>query len=230
VGRDVIPTAAGDGLRVRALHEWFAGGSESHDPDWSPPLLPLIDLVRRGFVAGLVSRIVWIGGRVFPYPLTLARHEGMLPASVFVDPPSAAARLWAIDLALRCGAPTAVVADGQGFTLPHTRRLQLAASAGRGIALLARPSSESHTLSAATTRWRVESCPSHNSRVGWTLTLLRNKDHPSFTDDARASNMEWKDGEGLVAVPAVVERGAGAASAGSHPPVARGRGAHRFRA
>lgn len=211
-GRGTIPAATGDRLRVRTLHEWFAGGGDSRDLGWSPPILPLLDLVWRGFERGLLSRVVWIGRRVFPYPLTLARHDGVLAASVFVDPPSAAARLWAIDLALRCGAPTAVIADGEGLTLPHTRRLQLAASAGCGIALLARPPSEIRTLSAATTRWRVTPRASSNSCASWTLSLIRSKDHPTLMDETGRSVVEWRDEEGCVTIPAVVERGAGAAA------------------
>ncbi len=212
-----FPTAMGDGLRGRTLHEWFGSddGHTARDADWSPPLLPLIDIVRRGFLAGLISRILWIGRRVFPYPITLARHDGILPASVFVDPPNAAARLWAIDLALRTQAPTAVIADGSGLTLAHTRRLQLAASAGRGIALLARPPTDIHTLSAATTRWRVEPRVSSRSCAGWKLTLLRNKDHPTLTDERGRPHVEWSDEKGCVPVPALVERGTSASSAGS---------------
>lgn len=114
VGQDSIPILAGAGVRVRALHEWFVGSEDG--PQWSPALLPMLDLVRRGFESGLLSRVVWIGRRVFPYPTTLARRAGMLAASVFVDPPRGGARLWAIDLALRTSAPTAVIADGQGRT------------------------------------------------------------------------------------------------------------------
>ncbi len=202
VGREVIATASGVDLRLRTLHEWFTGSPDSHPRDWSACVLPLVDVVVRGFARGLVSRVIWIGRRVFPYPLALARHDGLLRASVFVDPPNAAARLWATDLALRTPAPTAVIADGQGLTLANTRRLQLAASAGCGIGLIARPPAESRTLSAATTRWRVEPRATSGPYVGWTLTLLRNKDFPTLTDDARACPVEWNDG--LVALPALV--------------------------
>ncbi|HEX2837385.1 MAG TPA: hypothetical protein VHN77_04570 [Phycisphaerales bacterium] len=207
VGREVITTAAEVDLRMRTLHEWFAGSTDPHGRDWSACLLPLLDVVMRGFASGRISHLVWIGRRVFPYPLALTRQDGLLCASVFVDPPNAAARLWAIDLALRTTTPTAVIADGQGFTLANTRRLQLAASAGRGICLLARPSTESQILSAATTRWRTETRPTSNTRVGWMLTLLRNKDLPTLTDDVRAWAVEWNDG--LVAVPTLVAGRAG---------------------
>jgi len=210
VGREVIATTVGVDLRLRTLHEWFTGSTNSHGGDWSPCVLPLLDVAARGVTHGHVSRVVWIGRRVFPYPPAFAHCNRLLHASIFVDPPNAAARLWAIDLALRATAPIAVIADGQGLTLPSTRRLQLAASAGRGIGLLARPSTESHTLSAATTRWRVEPRRTTNTHVGWTLTLLRHKDFPTLTDDARACTVEWNDG--LVAVPALVVGRAGDSS------------------
>lgn len=210
MGSGVIPTPGGVGVRMRALHEWFAR------PGGSLALLPLIDLVRRGFASGTVSRIVWIGRRVFPYPLAIARLDaGLLGASVFVDPPSGEARVWAIDLVLRTATPTAVIADGCGMALAQTRRVQLAAGTGRGIALLARSSDEEGALSAATTRWRVEACASVGAApsVGWRLTLLRNKDQRALTDEARTTVVEWSDAQGAIAVPAVVERGAGGASA-----------------
>jgi hypothetical protein len=49
-----------------------------------------------------------------------------------------------------------VVADISGFDLAATRRLQLAAEAGRALALLTRSNREIKQLSAATTRWLVE--------------------------------------------------------------------------
>lgn len=195
---------------MRAVHEWFGGGVGRGDDGL--PLLPLVDVVRRGFLAGAVSRVVWVGRRVFPYPLAIARLDaGLLGASVFVDPPSGEARVWAIDLVLRTATPTAVIADGCGMALAQTRRVQLAAGTGRGIALLARSRDEEGVLSAATTRWRVEACASVG--VGWRLTLLRNKDQRALTDEARATVVEWSDAQGAIAVPAVVERGAGGASA-----------------
>lgn len=207
VQSDAIPTPGGVPLRLQTAHEWFAG---SADTTQGAPLLPLLDVVRRGFAAGLLSRLVWIGRRVFPYPPALDRSPSLLVASVFIDPPNHAAHLWAIDLALRTGAPTAVIADAQGLKLPQTRRVQLAAGAGRGIALLARPLNEEATLSAATTRWRVEPFPSHVGRVAWKLTLLRNKDQRALTDEARATIVEWNDAQGLVPLPPLVERRAGA--------------------
>ncbi len=99
----------------------------------------------------------------------------LLKRSLFIDPPDDASRLWAIDLALRCPAIIVVVADGSGLRMAETRRLQLAAEASRGLALLARPPDELAELSAATTRWRVGPAPSPTGRPRWFVELLRCK-------------------------------------------------------
>ena len=190
-----LSTCTGVDLRRSVLHEWFTVCD-------APPLIPMLDVVLRGFASGALTRLVWIGRAVFPYPALLAGHRMVLRASVFVDPPDLPARLWAIDLVARGRSPTAVIADGQRFTLAHTRRLQLASGTGRGVCLLARPARDLQELSAATTRWRVEPCPGPG--VGWTLTLVRNKDQPAFTDESRSWRVEWSDAQGLIHVPAVV--------------------------
>ncbi|MFO0874641.1 MAG: hypothetical protein U0575_11820 [Phycisphaerales bacterium] len=71
------------------------------------------------------------------------------------------ARLWAIDLALRCTGVALVVADGRGLDMAATRRLQLAAEAGQTVGLLARAPDERATLSAAATRWLVRPAGLH---------------------------------------------------------------------
>ncbi len=117
--------------------------------------------------AGAGGAVVWIGRRCWPHPRVMVRrdpgdggsHEAegrqLLQHSLFADPTGVAARLWAVDLALRSPAVTAVVADGSGFDMAATRRLQLAAESGRGLALLARPPHELSELSVAVTRWVV---------------------------------------------------------------------------
>jgi len=187
-------------LRLGATHEWFTPSTDRRD--WSPPLILLADLAGQSLCLGALARVVWIGRHVFPYPPFL--DAGMLAASVFIDTPGLDARVWAIDMALR-SAPAVIIADGHGLTLAHTRRLQLAASAGSSLGLLARPAHEEHQLSAAVTRWRVVPAPSPHSRVRWSLTLTRNKDHPTLTDGDRAWCVEWSNAEGLVAGDAAVD-------------------------
>jgi len=112
--------------------------------------------------------------------------------SLFVDPTDDASRLWAIDAALRCASSAAVVADGSGFGMAASRRLQLAARAGGALALVARPPGERGEPSVATTRWEVRSAACAQASAGdgggacgvepaegwlarWRLRLLRCK-------------------------------------------------------
>jgi len=99
----------------------------------------------------------------------------LLRQSIFIDPPDDMSRLWAIDLAARCPAVAAVVADGSRLDMAATRRLQLAAEAGSALVLCARPPSEIDHLSAATTRWRVRCALSADKIPRWNVELLRCK-------------------------------------------------------
>jgi hypothetical protein len=138
--------------------------------------------------------VVWIGRAIRPYPHLLlrgrapigrfassrqstanARDRLLLERSLFIDPPDDGTRLWAIDLALRCNAVCAVIADGCGLSMAQTRRLQLAAEAGGALVLLARPPEEEAELSAAMTRWRITPAPSSTDRPRWSIELLRRK-------------------------------------------------------
>lgn len=114
---------------------------------------------------------VWVG--LWPHAVAVVRAGLPLSRCLVVRAASAADRLWAADLALRGG--VVVVADGSGLDLPATRRLQLAAEAGGGLCLLARPAREEKELSASATRWRVECAPSPTMNRRWRVGLLRCK-------------------------------------------------------
>lgn len=149
---------------------WLAGRAVESDPEG------------RG-------RLIWVGPAVWGYPPALVQAGGwrgsgggqrpdglsLVERSLFVRARGAADRLWAADVALRSGGASAVIADGSGFDLASTRRLQLAAEAGGGVCLLARPSWERAVLSAASTRWMVrwEASPTNSRR--WGVELLRCK-------------------------------------------------------
>jgi hypothetical protein len=138
--------------------------------------------------------VVWVGRRIWPYPRVLLRtpisnrsscgfrgisaspaDRRLLGRSLLIDPPDEAARLWAVDLALRSPAVTAIVADGSALAMAETRRMQLAAETGGTLALLARPPDELRALSAAATRWCVRSLPSDADRPRWSVELVRRK-------------------------------------------------------
>ena len=204
-----IDAPCGVPLRLQATHEWMGAGTDRRD--WTPTITLLSELVLRGLRDGTLARVAWIGRRVFPYPCGLPRR--VVAASVFVDAPGIEARVWAIDLALRTPSGIGVIADGQGLTLAHSRRLQLAAAAGGGVGLLARPAWEAREVSAAVTRWRVEPAPSAGTSVRWRMTLIRNKDQPALTDESPGWIVESRDAKGVVAVSSVVEGGACRAAA-----------------
>jgi len=131
----------------------------------------------------------------------------LIHRALWVDPPDAAGRLWAIDLATRCEAVAVVVADGSGLDMAATRRLQLAAESARTLVLLARPGREMNTLSAARTRWRVAPAVSDTDQPLWDVTLWRCKGAQRGRQ-AREGEHTWRrkgrrsHGQGLVVVPA----------------------------
>jgi protein ImuA len=185
---DLDELLPGGGLPRGGVHEWVGVASPDGEKSderssfWGPPLAIMSHLVRRALAAagGLVSYPVWIGASVWPYPRVLVgaadrQRAGSLERSLFVRASDRTSRLWAADVALRNPAVAVVVADGSGFDLAATRRLQLAAEAGGTVCLLARPPRERSALSAATTRWWVRSHPSLVPAKRWTVELLRCK-------------------------------------------------------
>jgi hypothetical protein len=215
-GRGVVHLG-GVELRLGCVHEWFAvqGEGESRGAAApSPPVCVLLSVVNAALKAGRVAGVFWIGRGVWPYPRVAPGGESDRWA--LVDAPDVPSRAWAIDVAMRAG--VAVVADGRGLTLAHTRRLQLAAGGSGSLCLLARPGWERGVLSAATTRWAVSAKVTTGLRPRWTLAQLRNKDHPARTDEAGGLLLEWDHAQGVVGVPAVVadrpDRASAAAAAG----------------
>ena len=170
-----------------------------HKSEWTPALSLITQCVSQSLTSrpahhAQISGIVWVGRRVWPCPAFLRYSDAMSDCdssgnepnssalahrvasqSIFVDAPTPFERIWATDLALRLSPHTVVVADGSGFDMAATRRLQLATQASGGLCLLARPPWEVSELSAATTRWMVRRAvsPIHTRR--WTVELLRCK-------------------------------------------------------
>jgi protein ImuA len=134
---------------------------------------------------------VWIGRRAWSMPTALHR-TGKLGDALLIDVDSTAERAWAAELCVRCSAVAAVVADGRGFDLTMTRRLQLAAR-GRDCRLVVlRPAGEGGS-SAAGSRWRVSPTPAVaanglSRHPRWSVELLRSKGghFTSHGDDAAA--------------------------------------------
>jgi protein ImuA len=96
----------------------------------------------------------------------LVAHGLSLSRLVFVRAPDAALAFWAIEEALKCGAPAAVVGEIwnlKGYSLAASRRLLLAARKGKVPALLVLASAcgqAERLSSAAETRFEIGAAPS----------------------------------------------------------------------
>ena len=96
----------------------------------------------------------------------LVAHGLSLSRLVFVRAPDAALALWAIEEALKCGAPAAVIGEIwslKGYSLAASRRLLLAARKGKTPALLILASAYGQAeriSSAAETRFEIAAAPS----------------------------------------------------------------------
>ncbi|HEY1887980.1 MAG TPA: hypothetical protein VGG86_18325, partial [Roseiarcus sp.] len=96
----------------------------------------------------------------------LVAHGLALSRLVFVRAPDAALALWAIEEALKCGAPAAVIGEIwslKGYSLAASRRLLLAARKGKVPALLVLASAYGQAeriSSAAETRFEIAAAPS----------------------------------------------------------------------
>jgi protein ImuA len=96
----------------------------------------------------------------------LVAHGLTLSRLVFVRAPDAALALWAIEEALKCGAPAVVVGEIwslKGYSLAASRRLLLAARKGKVPALLILASAYGQAerlSSAAETRFEIAAAPS----------------------------------------------------------------------
>ena len=185
-------TAIGGGLRWGALHEGISGAAQGDDQNspsrqsWPPALSVLSHIGGRALRADTRGRCaVWVGRRVWPYGPALGALGPLLARSLFIAPGDLPQRVWAIDLALRCQGVGVVIADGSGFGMSETRRLQLAASNTGALCLLARPWPEHKHISAAWTRWSVAPTPSDTTDPRWNVELLRCKGMRPTTEEAR---------------------------------------------
>jgi protein ImuA len=150
------------GLPTGCLHEVAAGA--------------VADGTAAGFAAHLLGCLATAeGGRPRPvlwcapdrglYGPGLARHGLDTRRLILVNGRSQADLLWAIEEGLRSGVVAAVVGEVWEADLTATRRLQLAAEAGRATALLLKPADAKPVPSAAVTAWRITAAPS--GPVAW---------------------------------------------------------------
>jgi protein ImuA len=192
------------GLRRGATHELLGCACDPTTArrmaDWDPPLVLLTRLA--AFAAGAEGWTIWIGPRVW----SRSASTTTLQRSLFVDPPDAGARDWALDAALRCPGLT-VVADGTGLDAAASRRIQLAAEAGGSVGLVARPPWDAGEITFAWTRWTVTHAPHAGESLTsrWNIKLVRCKGMQRL--DSHHWTIERNTRGGVVALsPEVADR------------------------
>jgi len=146
-----------------------------------------------------------------------------MAASILIDVAGPREAAWVADLVLRSRAFGAVVVDGRGMDLILTRRLQLAAEGGAGLALVDRAAREVDALSAAGTRWMVRPAPSPalapTPRPRSAVHLLRRKGlrpAPGCADGPWTVELDRATGA-LDLVPGVADRPGAATREGRRP-------------
>lgn len=201
------------GLGRSAVHEWFGLGDAKSSHRWTPALAVLVHLVRQSvttFSSPETLHVCWIGKRIWPNARTLSSAllptGNVLARSLFVDVPDTLARLWAVDIAARSGSAV-VVADGSGFDMAGTRRLQLACEASSHPVLLARPAKELGELSAAFTRFRVERVVSCSEEPSFRVSMLRSKGVGSLIAPDRTFILASQSNGRVVSIPSQLRRG-----------------------
>jgi protein ImuA len=186
---DIDERLADRGLDGAALHEVAPAAASLSD-----------DAAATLFAAGIAAcfatagnaRILWVVSRFDLYAPGL-EQAGLAPGRViFAEGREDKDVLALMEDALRHGGLAAVVGEVKRADMTATRRLQLAADAGKTPALLCRrwrrqghcPLNE---LSAATTRWRIACAPSERlpapgvGRPRWSIELVRQRNGNPFS-------------------------------------------------
>lgn len=184
------------GLTVGAVHEFLGGAASA------------LAAVIAGRLSGTVLWCLDVTCREEPYGPGLAAL-GLDPSRlVLARCRDAKEMLWVMEEGLRSTAPAAVIAEPEtDIGLIESRRLQLAAEAGRTIGMVLRERGGEGCLapSAVASRWRVDSDPCG----GWRLVLRRCR-------GAVGAENEWKakyhDASGDLALAAEAGDGPSAAS------------------
>ncbi len=209
----------------------LAGRSLSTQEDHAPPS----EVESQGVVSGDVLReMPWVGRGGSSERSKSKAHEeqsshrvesdeasiDLAASSLFVDAHTHEERVRAAELALRCESVAAVVMDGSKLQMSESRRLQIAAYAGGGIGLIARPRWELRELSVARSRWAVRAIPSASDEMRWSVEVLRCKGGGSVVVGGGHRVTVHRDHEtGVVGV--VVESGRGSGNPEGEPQVAK---------
>ena len=240
-----LDRALGGGLADDALHE-------------IAPAAPADGAAAMGFALAIAARFLsqrpaagLLVGEAFAareagalYGPGLAAHGLNLGRLVFVAAPDAAAALWAMEEALKCGGLAAVVAEIwnlRGYSLAASRRLSMAARKGRAPALLVLSSAfgqAGRLSSAAETRFEVAAAPSRRlpaaagkdlpgppalaARLVKARLTFAAETPPTAFDSTRVIPLEWRNEDRTFADPTVSLPVVAASGDGPRPTRARG--------
>ncbi len=162
-----LDSALGGGLMDDALHEIVPAEPADGAAAMGFALALAARFLNQRPAAGLVIGEGFAGQEAGAlYGPGLIAHGLPLSRLVFVHAPDANAAFWAMEEALKCGAPAAVVGEIwnlRGYSLAASRRLLLAARKGGTPALLVLASAYGQAerlSSAAETRFEIAAAPS----------------------------------------------------------------------
>ncbi|WP_341208493.1 protein ImuA [uncultured Sphingomonas sp.] len=182
---DIDSQLTDGGLRLDALHEVAATTPSLRD-----------DAAATLFVAGVAARawgpILWVVRRRDLFAPALAQSGLLSKRVIHAEADNDAGVLALMEEGLRHPALGAVIGEVRRASPAATKRVQLAASRGRTVALLLkRPARESGdpfaVSSLAVTRWRIGTVPMvGTARPRWELTLARQTEGAPFTATAIA--------------------------------------------
>lgn len=222
------------GLPFGCVHECALANRLPAAQMWYAPLLIVASLLG-STIASLRQKtmlppekkiIAWVGRKSWPTPHVLQEalnkicldkgEEDWSSNCMFINPPNKNKRLWTVTQLLRSPAVLAVVAEGSGFEMKATRRLQLAAKRGGALGIIIRPPAEISSPTAAQTKWIFTPVPAEDGALRWSIELLRAKGLalPDVQDGARYRPgkwlIEWNKEDGKNSLRLVVDEQAGA--------------------
>lgn len=200
-------------LSTGQVHEWALEDSFSSQGKnfWYPPLQIISHLVGsyistdKNLLTGVVA---WVGKKCWPSPQTLNLtfpSDKIWPWKkhfLFLTPSNKEERLWSIIQLLRSSAVLAVIADGSGFNLTATRRLQLACEERVPLLFLMRPPWELKLPSSGRTKWSLTPLNSQSNQPAWQLELVKAKGNVS----PLSWKIEWVEENGKSALYLLSDR------------------------
>jgi len=120
-----------------------------------------------GFVSALLATlfktqgaIIWISPVANVFPPALKRFNINPEQVIFIHPKTTTQTLWVVEEALKCRGLKAVVAEVNGVSFTHSRRLQLAVENSNVTGFLLNYQKGNPATNACVSRWQVTTAPS----------------------------------------------------------------------